>query len=213
MRFQLGQDIIDFLRRKKKKVRTDIITEFYKKYTPPTNTYKNLIITQGFGHSGSGVIIDLLSEFDNATVLGGHDKNGGSPLSQDNNIPCFEVDFIRRYGGVFYLEAICSESTRSYRKYHIANFINLVEYYFQTNIPIYNDKFLQLSYDFVDKLVEKKIRVKDPMAGNLAFCYEVAPRNDYKNLMSPYLASWIDMGGGARQSLCLLCQRYDTHGI
>lgn len=61
MRIQAVQDIIDFLRRHKKP--RDIC--FHKKYTPVANTYKNLIFTQGFGYSGSSVIVDLLALYDN----------------------------------------------------------------------------------------------------------------------------------------------------
>ena len=186
MHLKLGQDIIDFLRHKKKKIDPRTIN-FSKEYIPPQNTYKNLICTHGFGHSGSGVIIDLLSEFDNTTVLGGHDKNGGSPLSKDPTVPVFEIDFVRRYGGLFSLEDICYDSSLDFKNIKILNFINLIEYYFQTNIPIFNNKFLQLSYEFVDKLIYKKIKSLDPIAGNEAFKYILACRNDYKNLMSPYL--------------------------
>ena len=71
-------------------------------YTPPTSTFKHLIFTRGFGHSGSGVLLDLFSEFENITVLGSHDKNGGSALA--NKKYAGEFDFVRRYGGVFFLE-------------------------------------------------------------------------------------------------------------
>lgn len=186
MRFQLGQNIIDFLRHKKKKERRDIVTEFHKKYVAPhpLNTYKNLIFTNGFGHSGSGAILDLLCEFDNTTVLGGHDVEAGT---QYKNTAPFEFDFIRRYGGVFCLENICHASNKTYAYNFILNFINLIEYYFQTNVPIYNDEFLQLSYDFIDKLTDRKVAVSSPMAGNEAFMYVNAPRADWANLMSPYL--------------------------
>lgn len=185
MRIQAVQDIVDFLRHKKKKMRTDIITEFHKKYNPPASTYKNLIVTQGFGHSGTGVIIDLLLEFDNTTVLGGYGDGEGLLT---NPFPPFEFDFIRRYGGVFNLENICREFPSFYKQHCIMNFINLAEYYFQTNIPIFNDKFLELSYDFIDKLTEKKIKMSAPIEGDDAFLYDKAfNRKDYKNLMCPYL--------------------------
>lgn len=183
MRIQAVQYIIDFIRQKNRKHK---FVEFHKTYIPPTNTYKNLIFTQGFGHSGSGVIIDLLSEFDNTTVFGGHDLNGGGPLSKCKNVVCFEFDFLRLYGGIFNLENICREFPRFYKKHHIMNFINLVEYYFQSNIPIFNDKFLELSYDFVDKLVKKKIKISDPIAEDVAFKYERPAGKVPKNLIQPY---------------------------
>ena len=90
-------------------------------------------------------------------------------------------------GGVFSLENICLEFPKFYKKHHILNFINLVEFCFQKNIAIYDDKFLALSYDFVDKLVEKKLKIQDSIAEDDAFKYKEAYRADYKNLMSPYL--------------------------
>lgn len=186
MKIQFIQDAIDILRGKKKKIDVSTIN-FSKEYIAPQKTYKNLICTNGFGHSGSGVIIDLLSEFDNTTIFGSHDKDGGSPLSNDPKTVRFEIDFIRRYGGCFSLEDICNDSSLDFKNIKISNFINLIEYYFQTDIPIYNDKFLQLSYEFVEKLIYKKNKLADPLAANDAFRYISAFRKDYKNLMSPLL--------------------------
>ena len=186
MRIQFIQDAIDILRGKEKIIDVSTIN-FSKKYISPASTYKNIICTNGFGHSGSGVIIDLLSEFDNTTIFGSHDKDGGSPLANDPKTVRFEIDFIRRYGGCFSLEDICNDSSLDFKNIKISNFINLIEYYFQTDIPIYNDKFLQLSHEFVEKLTYKKIKLADPMAANEAFRYISARRKDYKNLTSPFL--------------------------
>ena len=114
-------------------------------------------------------------------------KMGGSPLANDPKTVRFEIDFIRRYGGCFSLEDICNDSSLDFKNIKISNFINLIEYYFQTDIPIYNDKFLQLSHEFVEKLTYKKIKLADPMAANEAFRYISARRKDYKNLTSPFL--------------------------
>ncbi len=185
MRIELVQKLIDKIRGKKNhEIKPENIS---KPYIKPKRTYKKLITTTGFGHSGSGVIIDLLSEFDNTSVYGGHDKNGGSPLSQTGGINNIEVDFIRRYGGVFDLEkAFTDYNAKSFM--HVLNFIHLSEYYYKMSAShIYNDKYMELTKQFIEKITEGKIYVPDPLAGQPAFKFQNDYTNDYQNLLNPFV--------------------------
>ena len=40
----------------------------------------------GFGHSGSGALLDALTELDNVTDIGYHDVNDGSQVKENNFI-------------------------------------------------------------------------------------------------------------------------------
>lgn len=160
-----------------------------KPYTPPRNTYKKLIVTTGFGHSGSGTIIDLLSEFDNTSVIGYHDIGGGSPLSKDKGSSKMEVDFVRGYGGVFDLESAFScYSTLSSIK--LLEFIHFSEYNYKNSGVIYNDEYMRLTREFIDNLVLCRIPLSYPMAiigTNAAFEQRLSLEKDYSNLESPLI--------------------------
>lgn len=187
----IGQDIIDVLRRKKKIVLVNTkkkkIESLSKPYVEPEHTYKNLVCTMGFGHSGSGVIIDLLSEFDNTSVFGYRDKNGGSPLSTDKSIDNMEVDIVRRYGGVFDLEkAFTYKNMYSY--IHIMNFLNLAGFYYKLGSKLfYNDKFMELTQKFIDDITKFKMKVEDPLVGDLAFRFKDSFAPMYKNVADPFV--------------------------
>lgn len=160
-----------------------------KPYTPPRNTYKKLIVTTGFGHSGSRTIIDLLSEFDNTSVIGYHDIGGGSPLSKDKGSSKMEVDFVRGYGGVFDLESAFScYSTLSSIK--LLEFIHFSEYNYKNSGVIYNDEYMRLTREFIDNLVLCRIPLSYPMAiigTNAAFEQRLSLEKDYSNLESPLI--------------------------
>ncbi len=77
MRVKIVQEIIDKLRNKKRKIERKTIepTIYSAPYKKPNSTYKKLICPTGFGHSGSGTLLDYFSEFSNTTVLGFFDPN------------------------------------------------------------------------------------------------------------------------------------------
>lgn len=179
--------IIKLVKKLKRKKRKNELIVLSKPYVKPTNTYKYLICTRGFGHSGSGVINDLLAEFDNTTLYCGHDINGGSPLALDNTIPKIEVDFLRRYGGVFNLEHAFIEPS-SYSFVYILNFINLIEFLFKTSSNhFYNDKFVELTNDFISNITESRSKSEYPLAGQPAFTFSKGRFGDYKNLQNPFV--------------------------
>lgn len=91
----MAEDFLIKLAKKiKRKKKNKELTVLSKPHIPPKSTYKKLITMMRFGHSGSGVINDLLAEFDNTTLYCGHDIDGGSPLSLDKSVSKVEVDFV-----------------------------------------------------------------------------------------------------------------------
>lgn len=149
MRNRLFQSIIDA-------IKTEIgFKKYCIPYNAPKNTYKKLICVTGFGHSGSGAILDYLSEFENVTVLGFHDENGTGYKAKDKKLDC-EVDFIRCVGGVFDIEKAFSYGGYFYGDYAVKLFLHIAEYFYRRG-GIYNNKFWQLCKDFINEIVDYKI--------------------------------------------------------
>ena len=188
MKLKFLQTIVDIIRKKRMLVSVLYQSEkpLIKPFTLPESTFKHILTTRGFGCSGSGVLIDLLSECDNTTVIGGYDVRGGSPLAFNKKIPKIEIDLLRKWGGLFWLENYYKNPFGN-NHIAIANFINLYEDLFShVDYTIYNNKFLELSREFIDKIADK-IEIENPLAGYnyIQSCY----RNlkEYGNLESPFV--------------------------
>lgn len=187
---RIGQNIIDLLRKKLSLVCVPYLSKkrtLSKPYTAPKSTYKQIITTQGFGCSGSGVLIDLFSECDNTTVFGGYDIKGGSPLALDKNVPKIELDLLRCWGGVFWLENFFKIPSNAYSHVAIETFISFYEHLFsEIKFDIYNDKFLELSREFVNR-ISNRIELPNPLAGADYLKALYRKRLEYANLENPFL--------------------------
>lgn len=62
---------------------------------------RTVVSVQGFGHSGSGAVVDLLREYDDVVVVGGVDVVGSCAATEE---ALYEVDFLRSAGGLFEME-------------------------------------------------------------------------------------------------------------
>lgn len=112
------------------------------------NAGRSVVCVTGFGHSGSGAVVDLLSEYKGVDVIGLTDKNGS--LREDSG---FEFDFLRATGGLFSIEA----------QYHgngwfpmgdaIRMFLRLVAFLHLEIGGRFNNDFLKATRDFLDKLL------------------------------------------------------------
>jgi len=152
-------------------------------YISPESTFKYLVCTQGFGHSGSGVLLDLFAEFENVTVLGSHDKNGGSVLA--NKKSAGEFDFVRRYGGVYFLENAFKTREFNQRDFLLKSFITLSEYFYLQG-GVYTDEYMRLTRKFINDLVKFKMATPSGMEGNVAFKFKKWQHKDYANLQTPF---------------------------
>ena len=147
---------------------------------------KKIITTTGFGHSGSGTLIDFFSEFDNSTVLGYHDVDG-SKFKASEVSEAMEVDFIRRANGVFDLERICSIREVSCRDVAVKSFITLMEYFYSSKSPFYDDEFLKITEEFIEELVEFKITSRAGFVGHWHLEFEDESETYPSNLHQPFI--------------------------
>ena len=152
-------------------------------YIPTQSTFNHLVCAQGFGHSGSGVLLDLFAEFEHVTVLGNHDENGGSALA--NKKSAGEFDFVRRYGGVYFLENAFKTREFNQRDFLLKSFITLSEYFYLQG-GVYTDEYMRLTRKFINDLVKFKITTPSGMEGNAAFKFKKWQYKDYPNLQTPF---------------------------
>lgn len=108
----------------------------------------------GFGHSGSGVYVDLMTEISNSTVVGIYDYFEKREKIKD--LYDMEVNFFRGASGVLDLENAFSSEKRN-GSLVLNNFISSCEYLHKyCNSKFYDDTFIKISYDFIDKIIESK---------------------------------------------------------
>lgn len=161
-------------------------------YAPTgTGRYSTLVVPRGFGHSGSGVIGDLLSEYDGTTVFGGADPDGSGRFAGVGQVneESFEVDLFKAPGGVADLASAFGAS-RAWGKFKLLNFVHVVEsLYREPHIPIYDRAFLERSRRFVADLTAASWRSVTPMAENRFFEMPVPPPDADPLLTNP-LYSW-----------------------
>jgi len=173
-------------------IRQKIRPVLHHPFTPPETTYNELICITGFGYSGSGTVVDFLSEFNTTTVYGGYDSDSGGPLSKKSTKKSVEIDFLRMSIGVYALENII-ESSNEYLKHTMMSlFITHSEYYYRSG-NFYNDYYMELTRDFINKIIEYKTishycgREFSPDLSFFNYSY-----GDYKNLESPLIANFAN---------------------
>ena len=125
-------------------------------------SYKQLVVTQGFCHSGSGAILDILSELDNSTVFGYFDKI--SPLSK--NIQNAEVDFLRDFGGFFWLEYAFNGRINQYAGDMMLIFLGMCESLCSKyNSAPYDSNFYRNIKEFIFEISDSWRKHEFPMIG------------------------------------------------
>lgn len=185
MHFELKYKILDrILRHKRISRNSKISTNYSNPSNPPSSTYKNLICITGFGHSGSGTVLDYLSEFNNATVIGFHDPND-SGYKKVNNL---EFDLFRCPCGILDIENYLNNDNYFSDNFVLKNFIHTAQYYYLKG-GIYNDEFWNLTQQFIEEITEFKL----PAMNNKSFegLYHLGFKScnhaKYKNIQSPML--------------------------
>jgi hypothetical protein len=101
----------------------------------PDSTFKRLIFVCGFGWSGSGAVADLLREY--------------APVTR---IPA-EFDLARVAGGLFSLEHAFETQSIFEREAAFRLFLSLVDYIYVNSVSFYDDSFLTLTREFIEKLI------------------------------------------------------------
>lgn len=159
-------------------------------YVEPDTVYQHLICITGFGYSGSGTLLDFFSEFDNTTVIGWHDIDYSGDVIYKTKPILSELDFLRHYGGIFSLEDHIESLNPFIKDVIIKQLITLTEYNYRHG-GIYTDKYMELTNEFINKLLDFKIKSH---SGGLSYCPELAIRlpnhREYKNLSSPFVLNY-----------------------
>lgn len=135
----------------------DTFKSFDKKYILPKNTYQNLIAVTGFGYSGSGALLDLLSEFKNLTVLSDADPDG-SLREKNYDGGTNELNLLRHAGGLFFLEKFFPSKNIFIQDVVVKMFISLVKEHYLNNGPIFNNEFLRLTNEFLNNIIDIKLK-------------------------------------------------------
>ena len=98
----LPYSIVKYLNNKKVQ---DSFQEYYSTspitFTDIESKYRHIVSCQGFGYSGSGVISDLLREYNQVDVYGFIDTEGSLGHTKSSDA---EIDFIRNTGGILDFE-------------------------------------------------------------------------------------------------------------
>ena len=108
-----------------------------------------VICLTGFGHSGSGAVADLLSEYDGVTVQGFVDKNGS--LRQNAGM---EFDILRHAGGFFDLENAVMTANPFLQDAAIKCFMSLVAHYYYDPRCYYREHLLSEARRLLKKIVD-----------------------------------------------------------
>lgn len=122
---------------------------------------KKIICTTGFGHSGSGVISDLLSEYDGVSVQGFVDANGS--LRQEGGL---EFDLLRHAGGLFDIEYAITKGNLFIHDSVVKSFMALVASYYYNPKCYYRETLLKRSKEFLDEIVDFVV----PSADGYEYC-------------------------------------------
>jgi len=155
-----------------------------KVFSKPDSTYEKLITIQGCGYSGSGALVDLMSEFDNCTVIGYHDPADTKMQVTDNQ---FEVDFMRLSGGILELERVVESNNIFIKDAAIKRFITLSEFISVHFGSKYASKYLEITRAFVKSLIDFSIDDMHSMPFNPHYVAEDIVKANVCSFESPFI--------------------------
>lgn len=115
-----------------------------------------IVCVTGFGHSGSGVITDLLSEYDGVSIQGFVDKNGS--LRQGGGM---EFDILRHAGGIFDIENAIQRDNPFVQDSVVKQFMALVASYYYNPRCYYREILRLASRKFLDEIVDYIVPTPD----------------------------------------------------
>lgn len=158
MKILIGQKIIDKLRGKNKS-QNKFPFELPK---TTVNFDKQIVAVGGFGFSGSGAVVDLLSEYKNCYAYGCSEVYSKSKRDVAEQI---EMKFLIDEGNIFNLTWAFNLKDEVIQDFVIKQFIYLTYRYFDENKNsiIFRDKFLKDTQDFLFKILELDEKTIDIM--------------------------------------------------
>lgn len=122
--------------------------------------FKTIVSIDGFGSSGSSVVMDLLREYDNCTVWA---NKPSYTNSNENFLNLGEINIFRHMGGLFYIEQMFEPHALSnvyWCDMAIKGFMNTVYYSsIYKNIPSVRPLF----YKFYEELIYQRLKNDKPI--------------------------------------------------
>lgn len=177
MKIKPIQKTIDFIRENA----TVFLPSYSVPYKKPQSVYEKLICVTGFLYSGSGAVIDLLSEYDNITTIAYSDKESAKKQKLQQ-----EVEFFSSFGGVLELE----QSFMFYYPYlndlHIKMFITSAEYMYKKG-GIFNDEYMKLVWEFINSIVDCKQKTESYLGIYKEYLHKNIYFKKYKNFSAPFV--------------------------
>ena len=118
--------------------------------------FERLVCVTGFGYSGSGAVLDLLSEYAGVTVNAFVDAGAGGSLRQARCAAC-ELDLLRREGGLFALEKAIGNPSIYFQDAAVHEFLSFADHLYNCQGGLYNDQFLAAARAFLDDLIAYRL--------------------------------------------------------
>ena len=146
--------VIEYRRKRKKKNSIANIWLNSKDKTTQESvqsTFKYVVSAQGFGHSGSGALIDMLREIPKATVIGGVDTSGSQSSKEES---LFEFDIIRLAGGLFEIEKLTDSKNIFITDALIKRFIFLLDSFIDCCSGLDRDKVQNAAVIFLNNIID-----------------------------------------------------------
>lgn len=109
---------------------------------------QRLVCISGLGHSGSGALADLLSEYDGVDVRSFVDSNGSLKKTSSQ-----EFDLLRYAGGVFSLENAFLTGNESHRDAAVKTFLHFVADLYVNHGGVFNGEFINRTRVFLDEIL------------------------------------------------------------
>lgn len=163
-----------------------------RKYTQPNKRFERIVAISGLGNSGSSAVIDYLREFAECTAIAGIDHYSGEKVKKISKIN-EEVHFLNTAGGLVELESLMGNA-EFVKTAAIDRFIALAEYLYVNVGGMYNEEYLRLTMEFVEKLLVCKI--KSP---NTIFNHHLQHMNNIPNsiverhnLINPFASNSVE---------------------
>jgi len=125
-----------------------------KRYANNELSFKKLICVTGFGHSGSGALLDFLSEYDNVTVNAYIDGNGSLREKSGEDI---EFDLVRKFGGLFTLEDAIVGGRLFDRDSVVKVFMALAAEQYNPSSKVFGENFRIATAEFLKALINCKL--------------------------------------------------------
>ena len=110
---------------------------------------KEIVCVTGFGHSGSGAVVDLLSEYASTQVEGYVDQNGSLRKEAGR-----EFDILRHAGGIFCLEDAVQNKNPFVQDAFVKLFLALIANHYDDSRCSYRDVLVNSARRFLEEILD-----------------------------------------------------------